>query len=320
MSLRARGLLLLFVALALGEAPARAYVQTRTKYGTALRWPMSCIVISPDARGDTSASEIDNETIEETLRRAIANWNSRIGDCSYMRIGVAPSNRALEPVSDGRPSLVFRAERWGRGDRDYPPSAIGRTTVWFNTNGSSATDGVISDADIELNAVNYTFTTRGTDATPVPGTTLADLENTLTHEIGHMLGLGHTCVASDDVTDESEAVVDHLNSPVPSCALGSSLPAEIRNATMYPYADPGSTSMRILSDDDVRGVCDPYPSSSPATACYGFIEGAGCAATRRPGGSPAAWLLILGAVLVTRTRSRRDRLGACRSAPPRSRY
>jgi hypothetical protein len=54
-----------------------------------------------------------------------------------------------------------------------------------------------------------------------------DLRNTLTHEVGHFVGLGH----------------------VPS----------LPDATMFPETGPGETQMRSLSADDVEGVCAIYP-------------------------------------------------------------
>jgi hypothetical protein len=71
---------------------------------------------------------------------------------------------------------------------------------------------------------------------------------------------------------------------------------------MYASAPIGETSKRTLSDDDVAGVCDIYPSDAPPTTCTpsGRIVVApasgsttsGCASVAGGG----AWLLaVLGA-------------------------
>ena len=68
--------------------------------------------------------------------------------------------------------------------------------------------------------------------------------------------------------------------------------------------------MRNLSQDDIRGVCDVYPSTDPALACYGYIEGTGCGVSRVrwPSANVAesvaasTSLLVLAAILIARRR------------------
>jgi hypothetical protein len=285
---------LLLFALS-GPGSAHAYVSTRTDSGTAVKWPMRCIVIAPDARGDSSPDDIDTDTIDQTLRSAIGAWNSRLGGCTYMQLGVVAASRALEAVSDGRPALVIRSDRWGRGDRDYDPSAIGVTTVWFADRPDDPADGQITDADIELNAVNYTLTINP-GAQPRSGTMIADLQNTLTHELGHVLGLAHTCWDHKTETPPE----DDTGQGAPDCN-DPNLPPKVTSATMYPYAMPGAVNMRIVGDDDLKGVCDTYPMSDTPPACYGFIEGAGCALAPDPRRDAAiAGALLVGIYLVLR--------------------
>ena len=60
----------------------------------------------------------------------------------------------------------------GAPGRKHPhdPSAIGLTTVFFVDTPGKPGDGTILDADIELNGVNFTFTTDPANAQPAPGT------------------------------------------------------------------------------------------------------------------------------------------------------
>ncbi len=78
-----------------------------------------------------------------------------------------------------------------------------------------------------------------------------DLQNTVTHEAGHFLGLAHPCEA-----DPGTATANG----VPVC---SGHP-EMTSVTMFPSASPGEISKRTLAPDDVEGVCAIYPR--PATA------------------------------------------------------
>lgn len=262
---------LALLAVVCAGSSAHGYVQTLSKNGNPLHWPTSCVVIQPDARGDRSGDSVDLATIDATLSSAVGNWNGSMAVCTFMRLGVVKAYQALEAVSDGRSAVVFRSTFWGKGEVAYDADVIALTTVWFITN-AGRTDGQITDADIELNAIGYSFTTHAATDTARDGTALADLENTLTHELGHVLGLGHTCW--DHVLPEPP--LDNLGKPAPDCDLMASLPAAVRDATMYPYAAPSSTSQRSLTPDDVAGVCDSYPSSSTPTACYSDVVSRGC--------------------------------------------
>jgi hypothetical protein len=282
------------VVVLLSLTPAHAYVRSVNSNGTQVRWPTSCIVMSPDARGDQSSDDIDIAAFEDALGRAVGNWNARISSCSFMKLGVTNASIALEAVADGRPAVVFRSDMWGKNGMMYDDAAIGLTTVWSADRDGDITDGQISDADIELNAVNFSFSTTPGSGTARNGTKLEDLENTLTHELGHVLGLAHTCW--DHKTRVHDMViqpVDNTGALIPDCSSGT-LPDLVTKATMYPFSPPDSTAMRNLSDDDVRGVCDVYPSTDTATACYGYIEGRGCSESevRWPGTETAGWVSL----------------------------
>lgn len=85
--------------------------------------------------------------------------------------------------------------------------------------------GAISDADILFNGSQFTFTT---DA----GSSAMDVEDVVAHELGHLLGLDHS-------------------------ANGG--------ATMYPFVSGSVIAHRSLSEDEVHGMRDAYPSGSFAT-------------------------------------------------------
>ncbi|HET9953437.1 MAG TPA: matrixin family metalloprotease [Polyangiaceae bacterium] len=78
--------------------------------------------------------------------------------------------------------------------------------------------------------VEVNGTGRLTHGSPQDG---ADLQSIVTHEIGHFLGLDH---------------------------------ANTQSAVMYATYNPGRDNLRLLRDDDVKGICAIYPPSRQAAS------------------------------------------------------
>lgn len=170
----------------------------------------------------------------------------------------------------------------------YAPAALALASVTF-----APINGEIVDADIEINAANWPFEIICEEPT---GQT-HDLQNTLTHEIGHLAGLDH-CHA-DALTGEV------------SCD----------NVTMRAQTTLGDRTMRALSADDIAGIAAIYPSaecSNEPARSYDYFppegggcgevddfeidapdaptpKGGGCATAEAPASGPSS---ILGALLV----------------------
>ncbi|HZZ86095.1 MAG TPA: matrixin family metalloprotease [Anaeromyxobacteraceae bacterium] len=68
-----------------------------------------------------------------------------------------------------------------------------------------------------------------------PNCIFMDVQNTVTHELGHVLGLAH--------------------------------PPDHPEDTMAATAAPGETSKRVLAADDVEGICSVYPAPKPSGGC-----------------------------------------------------
>jgi len=169
---------------------------------------------------------------------------------------------------------------------------------------ASTSTGLIKDADIEVNAFNF----RWADLVmhpdlAAPGMTVHDQQNALTHEMGHLIGLDHTCYL------QPPAPLDNNGNPIPYCA---DAPPEVLATTMFPSANPGDIDKRTLAPDDQQAVCDIYPAAMDPMNCapVSQIEPTGCnCATAAGATAPGAALTMVAAValLAVRARSRRRR-------------
>ena len=146
----------------------------------------------------------------------------------------------------------------------------------------------------EVNDEGYpSFSTSGEAGT-------LDLQGTLTHELGHVLGLGELCYLG--TAPPTPHPTDHLGQPIPAC--GSAGQA-IREATMYPTPRPGK---RTPEADDVAGICALYPRQDDPGFCFLDEDvGCGCAVathSRARGGGLALLAALLWLARVARARHR----------------
>ncbi len=282
---------LLTLALLFGVAPARAWVRTTTiDDGNPIGWTRSCVFMTPSTERAGTLSPVEVLT---AVHGAVDAWNNV--SCSYMRIVVGSPEPGLEAGFDenAQPEnvIVFQNETW-----PYDPSAAALTTITYLSSSSAATDGRIVDADVEINGVNFTFATDGSQ-------TLHDLQNVLTHELGHVLGLDHTC----DDGMITPAPLDHTGTPIPACFPLDQLPAVVTSATMYNFAQPGELHKRELEPDDMNGLCAIYPVAEDPNVCepvppVSTRPTCNCSARSVTPGDALPWLLVLGLLIGFRLR------------------
>jgi hypothetical protein len=263
---------LLVAAVLLVALRADAYVRTRSSVGMGKPsyWPGQCVFVTPDSAG---TPDLPNDVTFGVIQKSIQNWLTADGSCSYLQLNYMPPMPA-EAHYDGMNVVKFRTDRWchpddaQNHDACYSAQAAAITSV-FMINDGEERDGLILDADIEINDLNFTFITVTpgvANPTPRPGTMIADLENTLTHELGHLQGLSHTCKDAAWFPND----VDDTGNPPPDCSILSTLSNQERlkiiDATMYNFAAPGETKKRTPEADDVAGICNAYPSDPTANA------------------------------------------------------
>lgn len=305
----------LALVLVLASVPASAFVRTRSSKGEGIPsyWPTSCVFLTPDAAG---SPDLPNEKTFAIIEKSAQNWLAGTRDCSYLQLTVeAP--RDVETHYDNDHVIKFRTDTWCHPDDKqhmgvcYAPQAAAITSVFMINDGGDQ-DGLILDADIEMNSIHFTFVevpVGGTAPKPREGTDLADLENTLTHELGHLLGFSHTC--RDPASFPND--VDDSGASPPDCDALASLPlverGKIMNATMYNFAMPGETKKRTLSDDDVAAVCAAYPlSAQDGKACERtdttkWTHRSGCAVAGTPPAALAPLVLLFAGALFLRRRA-----------------
>jgi hypothetical protein len=173
-------------------------------------------------------------------------------------------------------------------DSDGDRHIIAVTTVTYDSG-----SGRILDADIEV--ADWDGETTSPGGQPLPLSTPAtngwyfscgddvpqctsygddkcsfiDLRNTLTHEVGHLVGLAHVARTSAN-----------------------------HSVTMYPDTGPLDVQKRDLSPDDVAGVCAIYPASEPSPTCVQDRGDEGCGGQTAGGARPAGALGLGLALLV----------------------
>lgn len=194
---------------------------------------------------------------------------------AFREVGCREVVPETEPcLSDGSCGNRYRC--W-----DHAAGTIGLTTVTYGTR-----TGIALDGDIEFNAAEFLFTTVSSPPCAAgvedPGCVATDVQNTATHEIGHVLGF------------------DHVDDP---------------DSTMAATASPGETAKRVIDLGTAAGFCQTYPRGQPPVPCDEMAQLSRTITGRNTGSfgvncgadvtAAAPGLALLAAWLVGRRRHRR---------------
>jgi hypothetical protein len=264
----------LILALVLSTGlPARAYEIATSKAGY-FHWEESSVPYRVHVNG---SDDLHDGSDIAAIHAAMDAWNGV--SCATLRFeydGLTSDTRVGydEDEEGGSPNLIVWREdpaQWIAAGHDENYYAVTTLSV------RRATARIV-DADIEVNGAFHTFST----SNELP---IIDVQNTLTHEIGHMAGLDHS---------------GHLSS------------------TMYEKAGPGELSKRSIETDDRLGLCFLYPAGDvPPWYGQGGGGGGDCSWGRRGGGG-GRWLsfLVLGLLWAVRCGLSRPPVGAGPRACP----
>lgn len=289
-------------AVVLAARPAAAYVRYTSGNGKMFMWPQSCVALT--AHPDELLGMMTRDEILGAVDASAATWSSSSDACTYLNIMVSSaSGGSPRALNDGHNNVIFRSTSWCKltdantcdASVPYDPAALALTSV-----SASTSSGIIRDADIEVNAYHFSWA----DLVMHPdlrgdGQNFHDLQNALTHEMGHLIGLDHTCYL------QPPAPLDNNGNPIPDCA---SAPPDVLATTMFPSANPGDIDKRDLAPDDQQAVCEIYPAASdPKTCSPGQTDPGGCSCTT--GGAPdtalGSFVMLAAALLAARARRRR---------------
>jgi MYXO-CTERM domain-containing protein len=256
-----------------GAAIAYEREQVADSPGVYLFWQSRVITYYINSKG---YSLLPLSEVAGAIRRSFFSWASpsctdiEFNFSGYETITKTNLVLAQNEQPDHKNLIIWHEDRWppeGVTDPSLNEKIPAITTLIYD-----AKTGRVADADIDVNGFNYHWTTTD-DLSAID----FDVQNSITHEVGHLLGLGHS--------PEAEA-------------------------TMYSTETKGETKKRSLEKDDTAGICFIYPfkGDTPVGAGQGTIRNdvqGGCSVVATGAASSSAALLPFTLLLVALLQRRR---------------
>lgn len=152
--------------IALLSSPALAWESLVNTSGSEIRWLAMPIEFGINP---TNEEGLDEAAVEASVRRAAMVWSEVEATDIAFEVGATD---VAETGHDGQAAVYFK-EDW-----QLDPDLLALTSNW------STPDGQIISFDVAINTHDHDWSLDGQDG-------LVDLQNTMAHEFGHVLGLGH---------------------------------------------------------------------------------------------------------------------------------
>lgn len=216
--------------------PIRAYTlqYTDATAKVKVKWGTNKIDIYLSSSLNQQQSNIKaGSNVERAVRKAFEHWSSVANIEFDIKTSPDQSVSSLESGGDGKSLITIAptAENFSLFTGDANEIAA-RTRLFYTKSGR------ITEADIVLNPYQH-FSTDGLSST-------YDIEATVTHEIGHLLGLEHSCV------------------------MGATMQPRQGKNGLY---DLPAFASRTLSEDDKAGVRSLYGSREDDEKLRGSVIG-----------------------------------------------
>ena len=222
-----------------------------------IKWPARSIQIALSTSLTAPSPAIKPESdVLGAVHRALASW-SRAGNVNFVE--VSSKLQSISPATKGDGINLITVAGTGENLAIFAEgNTTARTRLFYDPE-----SGEISEADIVLNPYPYSetgtalqFSTDGT-----PGT--YDLESTLAHEIGHLLGLNHSHVIGATM-QASQALNGTFGLPAITARTLSEADETAVRSLYGPREKTGSVEGRILDNVDGNLI--------PANAAHVWIE------------------------------------------------
>lgn len=220
---RGAALWLTLMCVALTTDPASAYLKLGTRVDTrtvTLRWEEFPVryFVTDAAGGGVGASQL-----RDAVATAFQTWQSV--ETTNVSSEFAGFTAARPNEDDGLTVIGFE----NRPDQDR---TLGATSFFIDT-----LSGEILEAEIFLNSSFAWSVSPGGQADRF------DVESIALHEIGHLLGLGHSALGETELRNGGRRVI-------------------AAESVMFPVAfSAGSTVGRVLKADDIAGISDTYSNN-----------------------------------------------------------